>query len=115
MLGRAGAQVGLGGAGSPGTNRYAPLLRRGCGGKVQAMSTATAVPERSASPVEGVRWPPLFHEGLVSRPRLVERLMDPAGPPPALIAEPAGYGKTTLLAEWIRDDPRPVGWTTLTP
>ena len=43
----------------------------------------------------------------------MEQLSDPAGPPLALVAAPAGYGKTSLLAEWARSDPRPVGWVTL--
>jgi LuxR family maltose regulon positive regulatory protein len=32
----------------------------------------------------------------------------------ALVVAPAGYGKTTLLAQWALDDPRPVGWIALT-
>lgn len=32
----------------------------------------------------------------------------------ALVVAPAGYGKTTLLAQWAADDPRPVGWVALT-
>jgi len=30
--------------------------------------------------------------------------------PLALLVAPAGYGKTTLLAEWAEDDPRPFAW-----
>jgi LuxR family maltose regulon positive regulatory protein len=40
-------------------------------------------------------------------------LADPAGPPVALITAPAGYGRTTLLAEWARRDPRGVAWIAL--
>jgi LuxR family maltose regulon positive regulatory protein len=47
--------------------------------------------------------PPLWRPGLVSRPRLVEQL--DAGLERAhkliLISAPAGFGKTTLLCEWI--------------
>ena len=37
----------------------------------------------------------------------MERLADCAGPTVALIAAPAGYGKTLLLAEWERIESRP--------
>jgi len=53
--------------------------------------------------------------GSVARPRLVERLADPHGPPIALVAAPAGYGKTTLLVEWAAQEPRPVEWIALGP
>ena len=51
--------------------------------------------------------------GLVPRPRLVRRLIDAGNVPVALLLAPAGYGKTTLLAEWEAGDPRPFAWVTL--
>jgi LuxR family transcriptional regulator, maltose regulon positive regulatory protein len=50
---------------------------------------------------------------LVARPRLVRRLIDAGNVPVALLLAPAGYGKTTLLAEWEAGDPRPFAWVTL--
>src|SRR3954447_17990928 len=48
----------------------------------------------------------------VSRPQLVGRLIrSPASV--ALIAAPAGYGKTTLAREWDGWDTRPFGWVML--
>ena len=44
--------------------------------------------------------PPL-RESFVSRPRLLSLLSEGAGRTLMLICAPAGYGKTTLLAEWI--------------
>ncbi len=44
--------------------------------------------------------PPLRQE-LVSRPRLIERLNAGLGRKLTLISAPAGFGKTTLLSEWI--------------
>ncbi len=50
----------------------------------------------------------------MSRPALVRRLLDGGQAALALIAAPAGYGKTTLLAEWAARDHRPFIWITLT-
>jgi LuxR family maltose regulon positive regulatory protein len=40
---------------------------------------------------------------LVARPRLLERMQSGLGGKLTLIAAPAGFGKTTLLSEWIAD------------
>jgi LuxR family maltose regulon positive regulatory protein len=58
--------------------------------------------------------PPVFHTGLVSRPRLVRQLLDARHATTALVCAPPGYGKTALLAEWIERDERPCAWITLT-
>ena len=50
---------------------------------------------------------------LVSRPRLTERLNAGLDKKLTLIAAPAGYGKTTLLSEWIPHSPRCVTWLSL--
>lgn len=39
---------------------------------------------------------------LVPRPRLTDRLQDGLQRKLTLIAAPAGYGKTTLVAQWLR-------------
>ncbi len=44
--------------------------------------------------------PPASHN-LVSRPRLTARLNDGLRCPLTLVSAPAGFGKTTLLSEWI--------------
>jgi len=64
--------------------------------------------------------------GLVSRPRLIERLNTGLHRRLTLISAPAGFGKTTLLSEWIhtivgahravgahRDAPLHVAWVSL--
>ena len=40
---------------------------------------------------------------LVSRPRLIERLNAGLHRKLTLISAPAGFGKTTLLSEWVHD------------
>jgi len=48
--------------------------------------------------------------GLVARPRLVERLDEGMARELVLVCTPAGFGKTTLLADWVRGGQRPVAW-----
>jgi LuxR family maltose regulon positive regulatory protein len=69
-------------------------------------------------PVMGTKLrPPRPHRRLVARPRLTDRLRTTDGAPPrlVLVAAPAGFGKTTLLAQWIAgEDPRrQVAWLAL--
>jgi LuxR family maltose regulon positive regulatory protein len=44
---------------------------------------------------------PKLRRGLVARPRLTERLRRAAESRLTLVSAPAGFGKTTLLAEWL--------------
>ena len=57
--------------------------------------------------------PPAFRSGFVHRPRLVRRLLDERQASTAIVRGPAGYGKTSLLAEWTERDQRPCAWITL--
>jgi len=68
--------------------------------------------EPSATLATRVRRPHLRRD-LVSRPRLLERLDEGAGHDLTLVSAPAGYGKTTLLAEWAASTGRPVAWLAL--
>jgi LuxR family transcriptional regulator, maltose regulon positive regulatory protein len=54
--------------------------------------------------------PPL-RPNVVSRPRLLERLNEDRNL--ILISTPAGFGKTTLVSEWLAADPRPAAWLSL--
>jgi LuxR family transcriptional regulator, maltose regulon positive regulatory protein len=59
---------------------------------------------------------PKWRPGLIPRPRLRERLDRGAESKLVLVSAPAGFGKTTLLAEWLASDPvdaRPVAWLSL--
>ena len=50
---------------------------------------------------------------LVPRPRLAERLDEGLGEGLVLVCAPAGYGKTVLLADWVRRGRYPVAWLSL--
>jgi LuxR family maltose regulon positive regulatory protein len=55
---------------------------------------------------------------LVARPRLLERLRRGGESRLTLVSAPAGFGKTTLLAEWFGETPgedRSVAWLSLDP
>jgi LuxR family transcriptional regulator, maltose regulon positive regulatory protein len=59
---------------------------------------------------------PRRRRGLVARPRLSERLSRGAESVLTLVSAPAGFGKTTLLAEWLAaapSDGRSVAWLSL--
>jgi LuxR family maltose regulon positive regulatory protein len=59
---------------------------------------------------------PRRRRGLVARPRLSERLSRGAESALTLVSAPAGFGKTTLLTEWLAAAPadgRSAGWLSL--
>ena len=52
-------------------------------------------------------WP---QPGFVPRSRLVQELSEGLARGRGLVCAPAGFGKTSLLADWARSDGRPVAW-----
>ena len=56
---------------------------------------------------------PRLREGRVARPRLLERLRAATVREFVLVCAPAGFGKSTLLADWVQVDRRPVAWLSL--
>jgi LuxR family maltose regulon positive regulatory protein len=54
-----------------------------------------------------------FDSDLVSRARLVRRLMAARDVRLVLLTAPAGYGKTTTLLDWAQHDERPFAWVAL--
>src|SRR5262245_51498236 len=59
---------------------------------------------------------PAARRQLVPRPRLIEQLRFDAAAPPrlVLVSAPAGFGKTTLLSEWLsRQAGTRVAWLSL--
>ena len=55
---------------------------------------------------------PLPRPGVVPRSQVIERARA-SGCQVVGVSAPAGYGKTTLLAEWALAEERPVGWVSL--
>jgi LuxR family maltose regulon positive regulatory protein len=56
---------------------------------------------------------PRARHGLVSRPRLVDRLTEAVAGELTMVCAPAGFGKTALLADWAQHSGRPVAWLSL--
>jgi len=50
---------------------------------------------------------------LIERPRLLAYLAERSDRPFTLVSAPAGYGKTTLLAQWLEQAPYRVAWLSL--
>ena len=59
--------------------------------------------------------PPALRSGTVVRGELLDRLTAAKGSSVVGISAPAGYGKTTLLAQSIAREQRPVAWVSLDP
>jgi LuxR family maltose regulon positive regulatory protein len=56
---------------------------------------------------------PRVRKDLVSRQRLVARINQGMGRKVTLISAPAGFGKTTLLSEWVQQLENPAAWLSL--
>ena len=78
--------------------------------------SAAKTPQASAHPevlLATKLYLPSLRPGLVPRPRLAEQLEETAGRGVAVVVAPAGYGKTMLLADWVRASGRPAAWLSL--
>ena len=58
---------------------------------------------------------PWLRSGHVSRQRLLDRLDEAAPGDVVLVSAPAGWGKTAVLADWLRTDPVHTVWVSLSP
>jgi LuxR family transcriptional regulator, maltose regulon positive regulatory protein len=87
--------------------------------------TSLSVPDRKAvRPATDTQRDPLLatklhvprpRAQLVSRPGLIERVQEGIQGPLTLVSAPAGFGKTTLLAQWLAEGGMPVAWLSLEP
>ncbi|WP_231617478.1 LuxR C-terminal-related transcriptional regulator [Novipirellula aureliae] len=57
--------------------------------------------------------PPVAVQRLVSRPRLLELLQRNPRRPLTVVSAPAGYGKTTLVSQWLQDAEVKPAWVQL--
>lgn len=78
-----------------------------------SVASADVQPFRSGHAAPADTRLPRLRTGLVPRARLVRRLRKCRDVPLALVVAPAGYGKSTLLAEWAARDDRPFAWLSL--
>lgn len=58
---------------------------------------------------------PRLRSDAVRRPRLERRLVTGRPGVLTLVSAPAGFGKTTLVAQWLQLEPAPVVWLTCSP
>ncbi|ANS74174.1 hypothetical protein AWM70_05915 [Paenibacillus yonginensis] len=56
---------------------------------------------------------PVLKNNLVKRKRLLQVLQENTNGRLTLIHAPAGYGKTTLMAEWVRSSGQASAWISL--
>ena len=88
------------------------------------MTTARAQRARSSRPdvrllasgfpvLETKLVPPPPRIGLLRRNALVDRLAASSDVPVVALVAPAGYGKSTLLAQWAESDPRHFAWLSI--
>jgi LuxR family maltose regulon positive regulatory protein len=57
--------------------------------------------------------PPLATNRLVPRPELLARFISGLEFPLTLVCAPAGFGKTTLVAQWLAGQEVPVAWLSI--
>ena len=84
----------------------------------EGMADATRAPLASGPLLDTKFYLPQWRPGLVPRTGLVARLNQGTESRLVLVSAPAGFGKTTLLAEWLATaaaDGRPVAWLSLDP
>src|SRR5512134_2395099 len=96
--------------------RPIPSTRRSVGGLGDMPATTG---ERDTHPLDaGVSArdaQPELPDGLVRRPRLMTRLAEAGRAPLVLLNAPAGFSKSTCLAEWAQADARPFAWLSVSP
>jgi LuxR family transcriptional regulator, maltose regulon positive regulatory protein len=86
--------------------------------RVAMAEPPTTTPSEVAPPERDVLLATKLHvprprPGFVPRPRLLGQLSKGTASALILVCAPAGFGKTSLLAEWARSRPRPVAWLSL--
>jgi len=87
--------------------------------QVNAVASLSPVPEIATSAdhlsplVRTKLYPPRISTDVISRARLLDRLNRGLSGEITLVSAPAGFGKTTLLAQWLATIDRPKAWLSL--
>ena len=89
-----------------------PSSRRGVSvvGTARWGGSGPAPPETAVRVLSSRLTPRIPRAGIVERRALVDRLCRTPDVNVVAVVAPAGYGKTTLLAQWAERDPRPFAW-----
>ncbi len=91
----------------PPPHRSSPTTGSAFGGKAVLVDRAAA---NAFDVIESKLLVPEVRADTVSRTALVNRLRAAGAFPVVLVVAPAGYGKTTLLAQWAAKDTRSFAW-----
>ena len=95
----------------------AGALSRGVESSTQATQEHGETGTRSAHPTSLLLpklLPPRLPSALVERPHLLERLDAALAHKITLLVAPAGFGKTTVIGQWLHDrQAKPLGWVSL--
>ncbi len=67
----------------------------------------------ASQPIKSKFYLPRLRQTLVHRPLLLSQLQVGVQRSLTLVSAPAGFGKTTLLAEWANQEARPIVWFSL--
>lgn len=78
-----------------------------------AVSAGTSTAETGSARLELVIGVPLMRHGVIARDRLEPLRTAALDSTAVLVSAPAGYGKSTLVAQWLDRDPRVSGWVQL--
>ncbi len=87
--------------------------RASSGPPVEVEGVQPSSSEPSFDLVESKLRPPVARRGIVARTALVDRLGRRVPPAVICVVAPAGYGKTTLLAQWAERKAPRVGWVSV--
>ena len=90
-----------------------PVLAVGARRAERKRGAAKAAVNLPFDVVESKLHVPVLRPGVVSRTALVNRLRVTTDCPVVAVTAPAGYGKTTLLAQWAARDKRAFAWVSI--
>src|SRR5262245_8167517 len=75
----------------------------------QAVNRADWIGQRLATKL----YPPAARQTLVDRPVLLDQLKEGLRGKLTLVSAPAGFGKTSLVAAWLKESDTPLAWFSL--